>query len=198
VNTDETWSRALEIFQEVADLAPPERDLHVAAACGGDEALRRRVTDLLAADSGTDSPLDRSAARRFPSLLESGDGPLDRWIGRQLGPYRIVRELGYGGMGAVFLGERCDGQFEQRVALKVARLGLAGDEAIRRFLAERRILAGLEHPQIARLLDGGVTPDGLPFFAMEYVEGVPIGDHCDQQLLSLPRRIEISSLRTSS
>ena len=94
-------------------------------------------------------------------------------------------------MGVVFLAERCDGQFEQRVALKVARLGLAGDEAIRRFLAERRILAGLEHPQIARLLDGGVTPEGLPFFAMEYVEGVPIGDYCDARGLSLSQRIEL-------
>ncbi len=153
--------------------------------------LRRQVADLLAADSETHSSFDRSAAGRFPSLLEDGVAPLDRWIGRQLGPYRIVRELGHGGMGAVFLGERCDGQFEQRVALKVARLGLAGDEALRRFLAERRILAGLEHPQIARLLDGGVTPEGLPFFAMEYVDGVPIGDYCDERHLSLPQRIEL-------
>jgi tetratricopeptide (TPR) repeat protein/predicted Ser/Thr protein kinase len=191
VSPDETWSRALAIFQDLADLAPAERDLRLAAACAGDEALRRRVADLLAADSGTGSPLDRSAARRFASLLEDREAPLDRWIGRQLGPYRVVRELGRGGMGAVFLGERCDGQFEQRVALKVARLGLAGDEAVRRFLAERRILAGLEHPHIARLLDGGVTAEGLPFFAMEYVEGVPIGDYCDSRDLSLSRRIEL-------
>lgn len=191
MNPDETWNRALAIFQDVADLAPEERDLRLAAACGGDEALCKRVADLLAANSGTDSPLDRSAARRFASLLENRDAPLDRWLGRQLGPYRIVRELGHGGMGAVFLGERCDGQFEQRVALKVARLGLAGDEAVRRFLAERRILAGLEHPQIARLLDGGMTPEGLPFFAMEYVEGVPIGDYCDGRHLSLAQRIEL-------
>ncbi len=191
MSTDETWSRALEIFQDVADLAPDERDLRVAAACGGDEALRRRVADLLTADSEADSPLDGGAARRFPSLLDGDDTPLDLWIGRQLGPYRVVRELGHGGMGAVFLGERCDGHFEQRVALKVARLSLAGDEAIRRFLAERRILAGLEHPHIAHLLDGGVTPEGLPYFAMEYVEGVPIGDYCDSQELSLSPRIEL-------
>ncbi len=191
MNPDEAWKRALEIFQEAADLAPAERDRHVADACRGDDALRRQVADLLAADARAGSPLDRSAGGRFQRLLERVDIPLDRWIGRQLGPYRIVRELGLGGMGAVFLGERCDGQFEQRVALKVARLGLAGDEAIRLFLAERRILAGLEHPRIARLLDGGVTPDGLPFFAMEYVEGVPIGDYCDAQGLSLPQRIDL-------
>ncbi len=191
MNHDGAWGRALEIFQEVASLALPERDAHVAAACGGDEALRRKVADLLAADSGTDSPLDRSAASRFASLLDDREAPLDRWVGREMGPYRLVRELGHGGMGAVFLGERCDGLFEQRVAIKVARLGLAGDEAVRHFLAERRILAGLEHPRIARLLDGGVTSDGLPFFAMEYVEGVPIGDYCDAQGLSLRQRIEL-------
>ena len=191
MNHDGAWDRALEIFQEVADLARPERDVHVAAACGGDAALLRKVADLLAADSGTDSLLDRSAASRFASLLDDREAPLDRWVGREMGPYRLVRELGHGGMGAVFLGERCDGLFEQRVAIKVARLGLAGDEAIRLFLAERRILAGLEHPRIARLLDGGVTPDGLPFFAMEYVEGVPIGDYCDAKGLSLTERIEL-------
>ncbi len=191
MSAEEAWGRALEIFQDVADLEPPERDLHVAAACGGDDALRRRVVDLLTADSEADSPLDRSAAQRLARFLEGGDALLDGWIGRQLGPYRLVRELGLGGMGIVFLGERCDGHFEQRVALKVARLGLAGDEAIRRFLAERRILAGLEHPHIARLLDGGVTPEGLPFFAMEYVEGVPIGDYCDARGLSLSQRIEL-------
>ena len=191
MSPDETWSRALEIFQEAADLAPAERESRVGAACGGDVALRRRVDALLAADRQTDSPLEGSAVLRFPRLLDDGELRLDRWIGRQLGPWRIVRELGIGGMGAVFLGERCDGQFEQKVALKVARLGLAGDEAIRLFLAERRILAGLEHPLIARLFDGGVTSDGLPFFAMEYVEGVPIGDYCDAKGLSLAQRIEL-------
>ena len=191
MSADETWRRALEIFQDVADLPPSARERHVAAACAGDDELRRRVADLLAADSQASSTLDWSASRRFPRLLEGADASLERWIGRQLGPYRVVRELGVGGMGAVFLGERCDGQFEQRVALKVARLGLASDEAIRRFLDERRILAGLEHAQIARLLDGGVTPEGLPFFAMEYVEGAPIGDYCDARGLSLRQRIEL-------
>lgn len=191
MSTDETWRRALEIFQDVADLAPEERDRRVAAACAGDDALRRRVADLLAADSESPSSFDRSAAERFPRLFEGegDDSLLEHWIGRQLGPYRIVRELGHGGMGAVFLGERCDGQFEQRVAIKVARIGLGGDEAVRRFLAERRILASLEHPQIARLLDGGVTQEGLPYFAMEYVEGVSIADYCDAHGLSLAQRI---------
>ena len=191
MSSDETWSRALEIFQDAADLAPAERERRVEAACGGDVTLRRRVDTLLSADRQTGSRLDGSAALRFPHLLDGGELDLDRWIGRELGPYRILSELGIGGMGAVFLGERCDGQFEQKVALKVARLGLAGDEAIRRFLAERRILAGLEHPRIARLLDGGVTSDGLPFFAMEYVEGVPIGDYCDARGLSITERIEL-------
>ncbi len=189
--TDGTWRRALEIFQDVVDLEPVERDRRIASACGADDALRRRLADLLEADSETTSPLDGGAAQLFPRLLEGGDAPPGRWIGRQLGPYRIVRELGRGGMGVVFLGERCDGQFEQRVAIKIARLGLAGDEVTRSFLDERQILAGLEHPQIARLLDGGVTSEGLPYFAMEYVEGVSIGDYCEAHGFSLAQRIEL-------
>ncbi len=191
MSADDGWRRALEIFDEVAELATGERGGRLAAACAGDEALRQRVEALLAADTDTGGRFESGAARLYPHLLAGGEPSLAHWIGRELGPYRIVRELGRGGMGAVFLGERCDGQFEQRVALKVARLGLAGEESERRFLAERRILAGLEDPRIARLLDGGVTAEGLPFFAMEYVEGVPITEHCAAYRLSLARRIEL-------
>jgi serine/threonine-protein kinase len=175
----------------MADLAPAERSARVAEACAEDPALRLLVEALFSADAEEDTRLEGGVARLFPRLVPDSDSSLERWIGRRLGPYRIVRELGRGGMGAVFLGERCDGQFEQRVALKVARLGLSGDEAVRRFLAERRILAGLEHPRIARLLDGGVSAEGLPFFAMEYVAGVPITEYCRNAELDVRERIRL-------
>jgi tetratricopeptide (TPR) repeat protein/predicted Ser/Thr protein kinase len=111
--------------------------------------------------------------------------------GHQVGPYRIVRELARGGMGVVYLAERADGQFEQRVALKLIKRGMDSDEIHRRFLAERQILAQLNHPHIARFYDGGVTGDGRPWFAMEYVEGRPITRHCEERRLGVPERLRL-------
>ena len=186
-----TWRRALELFDEIAELAPRERAARIEAVRASEPELHRCLEALLAADRDGDSRLDDGVERLLPGLLDAADGVLERWIGRELGPYRIVRLLGVGGMGAVFLGERCDGQFEQRVALKVARTGLASEAAIGRFLAERRILAGLEHPRIARLLDGGVSAEGLPYFAMEYVEGAPITESCAAAGLDVGARVRL-------
>jgi tetratricopeptide (TPR) repeat protein len=111
--------------------------------------------------------------------------------GDRIGAFRIVRELGCGGMGAVYLAERADGQFEQRVALKLIRRGMASDEVLRRFLRERQILARLQHPHIARLLDGGLTGDGQPWFAMEHVEGVAITRYADVRRLTVDERIRL-------
>ena len=150
-----------------------EREAFLERECGDDGGLRDEVLALLAADSSAHGLLDGSALDVAPALAT----PLAP--GRRIGPYRVTKELGEGGMGVVYLAERCDGQFEQRVALKVARFGLASPALVRRFEEERRILARLEHPGIARLLDGGVTDGGLPWFSMEYVEGEPIDRWCD-------------------
>ena len=112
-------------------------------------------------------------------------------IGRRLGPWEVERQLGHGGMGAVFLVRRADGAFEQRAALKLIRPGLASMQLVRRFRDERQVLASLDHPNIARLLDGGATDDGLPFLVMEYVEGTTIEEHCDRHALDLPARLEL-------
>ena len=104
---------------------------------------------------------------------------------RRIGPYKLIRELGRGGMGTVWLAARADEQFEKRVALTVVRAS-DSQEVVRFFKRERQILAGLEHPNIARLLDGGTTHDGLPYFVMEHVEGVPIDRYCDEHKLSVP------------
>ena len=109
---------------------------------------------------------------------------------RRIGAYKLIRELGRGGMGTVWLAARADDQFEKRVALKVVR-GSDSDEVLRFFRRERQILAGLEHPNIARLLDGGTTEDGLPYFVMEHVEGVPIDRYCDEHKLSVPERLRL-------
>ena len=111
--------------------------------------------------------------------------------GRRIGPYRVVREIGRGGMGAVYLAARADEQFEQRVAIKLIKRGMDTDDIIRRFRNERQILANLRHPHIATLLDGGITEEGLPYFAMDYVEGAPIDQYCDQHKLSIRNRLNL-------
>src|SRR5690606_10276198 len=111
--------------------------------------------------------------------------------GSRVGAYRIVDRIGRGGMGVVYLAERDDPELPQRVALKLLRGGIGAGEAITRFLGERRILSRLDHPNITRLLDGGVTPDGAPFFAMEHVDGQPIDRYCDERRLTVRDRISL-------
>ena len=115
----------------------------------------------------------------------------ERVVGRQIGPYRLLRELGRGGMGIVYLAERADGQYRRQVAIKLLRVSHDTEMLRRRFLAERQILATLNHPNIAQLLDGGVTDDGLPFLVMEYIDGVPITTYCDQQRLTIDERLAL-------
>src|SRR5688572_9123780 len=110
---------------------------------------------------------------------------------RRIGPYRILRELGHGGMGTVYLAARADEQFHKRVALKVIRSGADSEEVVRHFKRERQILASLDHPNVARLLDGGTTDDGLPYFVMEYIEGEPFLGYCDSRNLPIPERLRL-------
>ena len=117
--------------------------------------------------------------------------PADAYAGKQFGHYRIIREIGRGGMGAVFLAERTDGEFDQKVALKIVRRSFADPEIARRFRQERQILASLNHPNIAKLLDGGVSSDGEPFLAMEYVEGVWIDEFCKRENLPLTKILNL-------
>ncbi len=132
---------------------------------------------------------DTTLAGRSPERT-STLRPASSNVERRIGPYRLLRELGHGGMGTVFLAARADEQFEKRVALKVVR-GSDSEEVIRFFRRERQILAGLEHPNIARLLDGGTTDDGLPYFVMEHVEGEPIDRYCDERKLAIPERLKL-------
>ena len=166
------------------ELPPEKRAAALAAACGDDTDLHAEVERLLRADSQASGFVGDASAEieRLATTVVSED---------HIGPYRIVRELGRGGMGTVFLGERADAQFEMRVAIKLIKRGMASDAVLQRFRHERQILAGLEHPNIARLLDGGTSAEGLPYFVMEYVDGLPVDDYCRTHHLSIDERLQI-------
>src|SRR5829696_113804 len=199
--TPERWQRVAPILDEAFELAPEARAAYLDRACAGDLELRADAEAMLDAELDSAGLLDRSIdeyvealALEIPSSgalatdeMESKDLP----AGTQIGPYRIVDALGHGGMGAVYVAERADGQFEQRVALKLVRHGLDTVESHRRFLAERQILARLSHPNIARLVDGGIAPDGRPWFAMELVDGVPLTPYCDAHRLDIDPRLTL-------
>ena len=176
------------LFEEALDVPRGERDAWLAERCGGDRALRGEVEALLEAHDETGGLLDGSeavAAAAASALLRDDDR------GRQIGPYRVLRELGRGGMGVVYLAERNDGQFRRRVAVKLLRASSDADELHRRFLTERQILASLSHPNIAQLLDGGVADGRLPYLVIEYVDGLPITEYCDRNRLGVERRLRL-------
>jgi tetratricopeptide (TPR) repeat protein/predicted Ser/Thr protein kinase len=191
--TPETWQRIEPILDAALELPAGERAACLDRACAGDAELRARVEALLAADAEASGFLATPVAAQLRAVRNSAPDPAVAAAGggERIGPYRVLRELGHGGMGAVYLAERADGQFDRRVALKLIRRGMAADDVLRRFLRERQILARLEHPHIARLLDGGLTEDGQPYFAMEYVEGAPITRYADEHRLSIEERLRL-------
>ena len=182
----EATRRSLEIVGHALDLSPGERAEFVEGACGGDVILRREVEMLLAADAPSGF-LEVSAGELAANELAAET----HTAGALLGPYRLLRKIGEGGASRVWLAERNDGLFEQQVAIKVLRR-FAGDpeESRRRFEIERRILARLEHPHIARILDGGIS-DGRPYVVLEYIDGLPITEHCWRRRLDLDARLRL-------
>jgi serine/threonine protein kinase/Flp pilus assembly protein TadD len=193
--TPEEWARIEMILDEVLELEPGERAAALDRVCAGDPRLRAHVEGLVAVDAGAKAFFETPAAEYAAGLVRvSSEASADidaEQPGDRIGPYRIIKEIGRGGMGRVFLADRADGQFEQHVALKLVGSGYAGGEIRQRFLRERQILARLQHPNIARLLDGGVTPDGRPYFAMEYVAGEPITLYCDARALDVNARLDL-------
>jgi eukaryotic-like serine/threonine-protein kinase len=186
--TPERWRQIEVIFDVAVELGGAERDAYVARACGDDATLRLELEGLLAADRA-DKPLRDVPGRAADTLLGGGAPAPDH--GRVLGPYRLVGLLGEGGMGAVHLAERVDGQYQNRTAIKILHRGLETAQAVARFRDERQILATLEHPGIVRLLDGGSTDDGLPYLVMEHIEGVPITAYAEAHALSVPARLRL-------
>jgi eukaryotic-like serine/threonine-protein kinase len=182
------WQKLKEVFNTALTRKGNERDEYLKKECGTDEELMNEVLALI---NAYDQPgaFDRSLEQLKTAAISQMDNT--GILGKQIGPYRIVDELGYGGMGIVFRAERTDGEFEQKVALKLLRTGFTSDEQIRRFRIERQILATLTHEYIARLYDGGITNDGQPYFVMEYVEGLPIDEYCNTHNLNIPERLRL-------
>ncbi|MDQ4123839.1 MAG: protein kinase [Acidobacteriota bacterium] len=188
--TPERWQQIEQVFQTALDLsAGEEREIYLKEACADDAELRGEVEKLLTL---------HERAGDFISIgaIESGELPemteeVDNLIGKRIGAYRLVREIGRGGMGAVYEAERADNSFQRRVAVKFIKRGMDTDLILKRFRNERQILASLNHPNIARLLDGGTTKDGLPYFVMEFIEGEPLYRYCDTRKLGVKERLEL-------
>lgn len=183
----ERWQRIEEVFRTVVDRPAAERETFLTRACDGDEELRREVLSLLARDTAEDflrAPIG-SAALAFTAR------PKDDLTGERIGLYRVIRLIGRGGMGDVYEAERDDAQFQQQVAIKIIKRGMNTDFVRDRFLRERQILASLDHPHIARLFDGGTTPDNLPYFAMEFVDGDPITTYSHRHQLSVNEKLNL-------
>jgi serine/threonine-protein kinase len=187
-STADRFRRADAVFDAALDLPEHEQIAFIERTCGADSETRAEVLRLMEAYWRSGAFLESPAVEIGAPLLADAHAS-DGVAPERIGAFRIVREIGHGGMGDVFLAERADGQFEQRVAIKLIRRGAVG--LVPRFLDERRILALLEHPGIARLLDGGITSDGLPYFVMEVVEGEPIDRYCEAGALPLERRLEL-------
>ena len=177
--TPEYFERLQDLFEKALDQPPEGRDEFIKSAAPDDEHLRNEVHALLDAHHSGDGRLS---------------GPVvstDPWIGKKVGAYEITRLIGIGGMGAVYEGRRADDEFNKRVAIKFLHEQALHPEAVRRFKAERQILASLNHPGIATLIDGGVTEDGQPYFMMEYVDGQPLTQWCDEKRLSIRERLPL-------
>ncbi|MCC6535960.1 MAG: serine/threonine protein kinase [Bryobacterales bacterium] len=189
----ERWNQIEELFDRVADLPGHERSAALEQACQGDRDLFDQVMRLLAHDQPQDgSPRVSEVISRFTAVASaSAAAGAPGFAGRTIGAYRIVREVGRGGMGMVFEAVRDDGQFEKRVALKLATHAVYSPEFLTRFRHERQILAQLEHPHIARLLDGGATDEQIPYFAMEFVDGEAIDRYVETHSLPLEERVRL-------
>ena len=181
--TDPFWARVRDLFHECEPLPPAARAALLDRECD-DAKVRAEVEALLEANDGAGAFLGSSVWK----LIDADDGR--RLVGTPVGRYRLERQLGHGGMGTVFLAQR-DDDFAQRVAIKLIRGGSVGDAIVRRFRQERQILAALEHPGIARLLDGGTTSDGLPYLVMEYVDGIPIDVYCREHACSTNEKLRL-------
>jgi serine/threonine protein kinase len=162
---------------------PDELSAFLDESCAGDEVLRGKVEELLAAHRQSGSFIE--TPRATTSILEDGETDL------LIGHYRILNPISAGGMGTVYLGERADQQYEKKVAIKLIKRGMDTNSVLRRFRNEQHILASFDHSNIARLLDGGATENGLPYFVMEYVEGLPIDQYCKKHALSINERLKL-------
>ena len=185
---NERWAEVAALFDEWVELEPAERDGHVARLAASDPDLAARVRSLLLADESESALLSGSVISLVPAMLADLDAPPADGM---IGPYRLLRPIGEGGMGEVWLAERSDGSYEQQVAIKLLKRGMDTRAILRRFLQERRILARLNHPQIVRLVDGGMSAEGRPYYVMDFVDGQTITHFAEARALGVPARAQL-------
>ena len=179
----DNWDEICELLMAALNLEASARDDFLNERCGDDQQKKEEVLSLIRNHEEAETFLDGGAANAVARSPEAG---------LRIGPFRVVRQLGEGGMGAVYLAERADSSFEHRVAIKLLRAGATHGDLVDRFRRERQILANLDHPHIAKLLDGGSTDDGLPYIVMEHVEeGIPIDLYCRQHRLDTAARVRL-------
>jgi serine/threonine-protein kinase len=189
VSENGRWLQIKALFEQSQQQPEGERETWLAGQCADDLDLLRAVLDLLSAQRASPGIFDGGAAGVLERLYD--DEPVADLVGQRVGAYRLLRLVGEGGMGRVYLAEREDGGFTHRAALKLIRAEFMSEEARTRFVRERKILAGLQHPNIAQLHDGGVADDSTPYFTLEYIEGQPITKYCDDRSLDIRRRIAL-------
>jgi eukaryotic-like serine/threonine-protein kinase len=180
VETNLEWERIKELFAAALEREPGQRDAFVKEACGDNVSLREEVQSLLEAHDSVSVLWQQPFLHQFGENIE----------GRSIGPYQLVKKLGEGGMGQVWLAQQSS-PLERQVALKLIRWGMYDDTLLHRFQSERQSLAAMDHPAIAKVFDAGATSEGQPYFVMEYVAGVPITDYCDEKKLKIRERLEL-------
>ncbi len=183
---EKNWQNVKEIFLTALEKDAKSRSKFLDAICANDAGLREEVESLLASHEEIEDFIE-TPVFQVNEVFTNGANHTEKHFGH----YKIIREIGAGGMGAVFLAERNDGEFSQQVAIKIIRQAIAETEIINRFKRERQILASLNHPNIAKLLDGGVSSDGLPFLAMEFIEGESITNFAERENLNLEARLKL-------
>jgi len=188
--TPERWQQVRDVLEQAIALDSAARSSYLEMACQNDPELRAEVDSLLRSHDQAGSVFLKKPAMDLiePSSNEARPSPR---VGRRIGSYQIAEEIGHGGMGEVYRATRADGQYKKDVAVKLVRVGLDSSFVLQRFLHERQILASLDHPHIARLLDGGTTEDGVPFLVMELIEGEPIDRYCDEHSLNITQRLKL-------
>lgn len=189
------WDRVIDIVDTALDLDGEQRTRYIREATNGDKELKSEVTKLLDSIEKSDSLNFLEGPDAFPQNLakdlSTSTDPTSSMIGKTVGTYEIIELLGHGGMGSVFRAIRADEAYDSPIALKILRQGMDTPSNISRFRRERNILAKLDHPNIARMLDGGITENGLPYLVMEYVDGIPLHKYCEKYQLSVTRRLSL-------
>lgn len=189
--TPQRWAQIRQIFDGALERSPQDRAAYLRVVCSRDDEMRREVESLLASHDDSEDFLNTPAADLGRVLANFDDRSGEFPQIPKVGPYQLERRIGRGGMGSVWLARRIDHEYEKKVAVKMVKRGMDTQEILRRFRLERQVLAGLDHPNIARLIDGGSTPDGLPYLVMEYVEGTPIDQYCESHESSISQRLRL-------